>query len=60
VVDIGGGTSEMAVISLGGIVASRSIRIAGDELTEDIINSSVSNAAAQQWLIRLATAEGML
>jgi rod shape-determining protein MreB len=38
VVDIGGGTSEMAVVSLGGIVASRSIRIAGDELTEDIIN----------------------
>ena len=38
VVDIGGGTSEMAVISLGGIVASRSVRIAGDELTEDIIN----------------------
>ena len=38
VVDIGGGTSEVAVISLGGIVASRSIRIAGDELTEDIMN----------------------
>jgi len=38
VVDIGGGTSEVAVISLGGIVASRSIRIAGDELTEDIVN----------------------
>lgn len=38
VVDIGGGTTEVAVISLGGIVASRSIRIAGDELTEDIIN----------------------
>ncbi len=37
VVDIGGGTSEVAVISLGGIVASRSIRIAGDELTEDIM-----------------------
>ncbi|MEI7819071.1 MAG: rod shape-determining protein, partial [bacterium] len=34
---IGCGTSEVAVISLGGIVASRSIRIAGDELTEDII-----------------------
>lgn len=32
----------------------------GNTLTEDIINSSVSNAAAQQWLIRLATAEGML
>jgi rod shape-determining protein MreB len=38
VVDIGGGTSEVAVISLGGIVASRSIRIAGDELTDDIIS----------------------
>ncbi len=38
IVDIGGGTSEVAVISLGGIVASRSIRIAGDELTDDIIN----------------------
>ena len=38
VVDIGGGTSEIAVISLGGIVASTSIRIAGDELTESIIN----------------------
>lgn len=37
VVDIGGGTSEVAVISLGGIVASRSVRVAGDELTEDII-----------------------
>lgn len=37
IVDIGGGTSEVAVISLGGIVASRSIRIAGDELTDDII-----------------------
>ncbi len=38
IVDIGGGTSEVAVISLGGIVASRSIRIAGDELTEDIMS----------------------
>jgi len=37
IVDIGGGTTEVAVISLGGIVASRSIRIAGDELNEDII-----------------------
>ncbi len=37
VVDIGGGTTEVAVISLGGIVASRSIRIAGDELDEAII-----------------------
>jgi rod shape-determining protein MreB len=37
IVDIGGGTTEVAIISLGGIVASRSLRIAGDELSEDII-----------------------
>jgi rod shape-determining protein MreB len=37
VVDIGGGTTEVAVIALGGIVASRSIRIAGDEQDEAII-----------------------
>lgn len=37
IVDIGGGTTEVAVISLGGIVASRSLRVAGDELNEDII-----------------------
>lgn len=37
IVDIGGGTTEVAVISLGGIVASRSLRIAGDELNDDII-----------------------
>lgn len=38
IVDIGGGTTEVAVISLGGIVTSRSIRVAGDEMNEDIIN----------------------
>ena len=38
IVDIGGGTTEVAVISLGGIVTSNSIKIAGDEMTEDIIN----------------------
>ncbi|MBR6179251.1 MAG: rod shape-determining protein [Bacteroidales bacterium] len=37
VVDIGGGTTEIAVISLGGIVCNRSIRIAGDDFTEDIM-----------------------
>lgn len=37
VVDIGGGTTEVAVISLGGIVTSRSIRVAGDEMDEAII-----------------------
>jgi rod shape-determining protein MreB len=38
VVDIGGGTTEVAVISLGGIVTSSSLRIGGDELDEAIIN----------------------
>ena len=38
VVDIGGGTSEVAVISLGGIVASRSVRVGGDEFDASIIN----------------------
>ncbi|MBE7034512.1 MAG: rod shape-determining protein [Ruminococcaceae bacterium] len=38
VVDIGGGTSEVAVISYGGIVSSQSLRIAGDELDDDIVN----------------------
>ncbi|MBP9818320.1 rod shape-determining protein MreB, partial [Candidatus Shapirobacteria bacterium] len=36
--DIGGGTSEIGVISLGGLVLNRSLRVAGDELTEAIIN----------------------
>lgn len=38
VVDIGGGTTEVAVISLGGIVLCNSLRIAGDELDQDIVN----------------------
>lgn len=38
IVDIGGGTTEIAVISLGGIVVSQSIKIAGDKLNEEIIN----------------------
>lgn len=38
IVDIGGGTTEVAVISLGGIVVSHSLRVAGDELDEDIVN----------------------
>ena len=37
IVDIGGGTTEVAVISLGGIVAYRSLRVAGDKLNDDII-----------------------
>ena len=38
VVDIGGGTTEVAVISLGGVVVSHSLRVAGDELDADIVN----------------------
>lgn len=38
IVDIGGGTTEIAVLSLGGIVLNKSLRIAGDELTESIIH----------------------
>ena len=37
IIDIGGGTTEVAVLSLGGIVASRSIRVAGDEMDQEII-----------------------
>ncbi len=38
IVDIGGGTTEVAVFSMGGVVISRSLRVAGDELDQDIIN----------------------
>lgn len=38
IVDIGGGTTEIAIISLGGIVSNKSIRIAGDDLTADIVD----------------------
>ena len=37
IVDMGGGTTEVAVISMGGLIASRSLRVAGDKLNEDII-----------------------
>lgn len=43
IVDIGGGTTEVAVISMGGIVASRSLRIAGDEMNQDIIDYARDN-----------------
>ncbi len=43
IVDIGGGTTEVAVISLGGIVFSKSIRIAGDKFDEAIINYHKKN-----------------
>jgi len=37
IVDIGGGTTEVAVLSMGGVVVSRSLRVAGDELDQDVI-----------------------
>ena len=55
VIDIGGGTTEVAVISLGGVVVSNSIRIAGDDLDEDIVNYikreknlAIGNTTAEQ------------
>lgn len=63
IVDIGGGTTEVAVISLGGIVASRSIRIAGDELSEDIIqyardefNLTIGERTAEQIKVTVGAA----
>ena len=43
IVDIGGGTTEVAVMSLGGIVTSRSLRVAGDEMNEDIVDFARDN-----------------
>lgn len=63
IVDIGGGTTEVAVVSLGGIVVSHSLRIAGDELDEDIVNFikreknlAVGNTTAEQLKIKIGCA----
>lgn len=63
IVDIGGGTTEIAVISLGGIVCNRSIRIAGNDLTADIQehmgrvhNLKVGTRMAEQIKIRVGSA----
>jgi len=63
IVDIGGGTTEVAVISLRGIVVSKSIRIAGDEMTEAIISYLrrsysllVGESTAEQIKIKLGNA----
>ena len=63
VVDIGGGTTEIAIISLGGIVSNKSIRIAGDDLTQDIIeymgrqhNMRVGERTAEQIKINVGSA----
>ncbi|HBI59573.1 MAG: rod shape-determining protein [Duncaniella sp.] len=63
VVDIGGGTTEIAVISLGGIVSNKSIQVAGDDLTEDIKehmsrvhNIKVGERTAEQIKINVGSA----
>ena len=55
IVDIGGGTTEVAVISLGGIVCSRSVRLAGEDIDKDIVeyiknkkNVIIGEAAAEE------------
>jgi len=66
IVDIGGGTTEVAVISLGGIVTSCSIRIAGDEMDESIIthvkktyNLLIGERTAEEIKISIGTAYPM-
>lgn len=63
VVDIGGGTTEISVISLGGVVASRSLKLGGDKLTESIIayvrerfNTIIGEATAEEIKMKLGTA----
>ncbi len=62
IVDIGGGTTEIAVISLGGIVSNKSIKIAGDDFTEDIMdymgrqhNMKVGERTAEQIKINVGS-----
>ncbi|SKA94520.1 rod shape-determining protein MreB [Caloramator quimbayensis] len=63
VVDIGGGTTEVAVISLGGIVTSKSLRIAGDELDQSVVtyikkeyNLMIGERTAEQIKITIGSA----
>ena len=63
VVDIGGGTTEVAVISLGGIVTGRSVRVAGDEMDDSIIqyvkrtyNMMIGERTAEQLKLEIGSA----
>jgi len=63
VVDIGGGTTEVAVVALGGIVASKSIRVAGDEFDEAIVayvkrvhNLSIGERTAEEIKLEIGSA----
>ncbi len=66
IVDMGGGTTDVAMISMGGIVASRSLRIAGDKLTEDVNryireehNVLIGDATAEEIKISIGSAYPM-
>ncbi|MDI9259865.1 rod shape-determining protein [Alicyclobacillus sendaiensis] len=66
VVDIGGGTTEVAIISLGGIVTSKSIRVAGDEMDEAIIqyvkktyNLMIGERTAEDLKIQIGAADDL-
>lgn len=66
IVDIGGGTTEVAIISLGGIVYSRSVRVAGDELDQSIIqymkrayNLMIGERTAEDIKMRIGSAYPM-
>ncbi len=63
VVDIGGGTTEVAVVALGGVVASRSLRVAGDEMDQDIVqyirnkyNLLIGESVAEQIKMKIGSA----
>ncbi len=67
IVDIGGGTTEVAVISLGGIVVSNSLRTAGDELDQDILkyvkremNLAIGDITAEQIKIEIGCATPLM
>ena len=66
IVDIGGGTSEIAVISLGGIVVSKSLRIAGDEMNRNIVqyvrdefNMLLGERTAEEIKIAIGSAQAL-
>ncbi len=63
IIDMGGGTTEVAVISMGGLIASRSLRVAGDKLSDDILrylreerNLLIGEATAENLKINLGSA----
>lgn len=63
IVDIGGGTTEVTVFSMGGVVASRSLRVAGDELDQDVLqyiknkyNLLIGDRMAEEVKLRIGSA----